>query len=72
MPEIFSHSLCVNQLKKCGYAYHWYIYTVFRLSFTFLMCYHNNTIKCYETIILPTNYKYMNIYFLNLLFAKHC
>ena len=48
------------------------IYTVFRLSFTFLMCDHSNTIKCYETNILPTNYKYMNIYFLNPLFAIHC
>ena len=36
------------------------------------MCYHSNTIKCYETNILPTNYKYMNIYFLNPLFAIHC
>ena len=36
------------------------------------MCYHNNTIKCYETNILPTNYKYMNIYFMNPLFAIHC
>ena len=36
------------------------------------MCYHSNTIKCDETNILPTDYKYMNIYFLNPLFAIHC